>query len=233
VPATNPLLIEDQLDTQILDLASKSKELEISSGHLDFIVSEIACTSDVHSNSVTEISNAATKIKKVDPPKEISSFQNPTENPNSGLVAGLRGLEKSPLLNSHCEEPRKKEIFEVYVEDFKKLNISERGPCDRCGSRYVDFIEKVTKDRQAREDKTARRVCKKCYALARRKKAESFRTLPGSLNVAGMIRTNTDFGRCIICDSQKATWRDPQDHMHICDSCFLNAGGSIDQGVES
>jgi len=125
-------------------------------------------------------------------------------------------------------DPQQQPRFEVEPDDYKKLDPAIRGPCDLCGSRVVDYIEKVTEDRRKnRNNLPARRICKKCLEKARKKKSQSFRSLPGALNVAGMSRVYVDLGRCMICNSAKATWKDPDNQSCICDSCYANAGGDL------
>ncbi|PWR73946.1 hypothetical protein [Methanospirillum lacunae] len=118
--------------------------------------------------------------------------------------------------------------------NLKILDLAIRGPCDLCGSRYVEYIEKVTEDRRKnRNNLPARRICKKCLGKAKKKKSETFRSLPGVLNIAGMKRVYTDLGRCKICHSGKATWRDSDNQTCVCDSCYVNSGVTLSpQGDE-
>jgi len=196
---------------------------------------EIIISEDVHASDTltptTEIQIAASSEEITPEPSLPSRKEKWSENKDAARPQGAASSTGSREPVSSGPDEKKKPI-EIDPDDYKKLDIAERGPCDRCNTRYVDFIEKVTKERQARADKKARRVCKKCFEAARRKKAESFRSLPGTLNVAGMVRTFTDLGRCMICDSQKATWKDPENFITICDTCFVNAGGSTGQEVE-
>ena len=131
-------------------------------------------------------------------------------------------LKDSPSFDA---EPRKREPFDVDPDDFKKLDVPLRGPCDRCNSRYVEYIERLTPGRMARKNEPSRRICKKCFKAAKNRKAKSFRVLPGSLNVAGMRRIYVDVGRCAICNTEKAVWKDPENQISICETCYANAGG--------
>jgi len=112
-------------------------------------------------------------------------------------------------------EPRKREPFDVDPDDFKKLDVPLRGPCDRGNSRYVEYIERLTPGRMSRKNEPSRRICKKCFKNVKNRKARSFRVLPGSLNV----------GRCSVCNTEKAVWKDPDNQISICETCYVNAGG--------
>jgi hypothetical protein len=135
-----------------------------------------------------------------------------------------RKLEPGPLYNPDLE---------IEPKDFKKLDLPILGPCDRCLSRNVSYIEKATRTRQAREVKTAYRVCEKCYNAEKKRIAGAVRSLPGVVNIAGMARIYSDVGKCHICNTLKATWRDPVQHLIICDSCYTNAGGRLEKGSEA
>lgn len=200
---------------------------------LDPIREDQVHADDVHVTPTTEISNSAPKKKFSPQTSPDCPKGNPSDYPEAAVQAEQSGREDPPAPYVQPGDPGQKEVFEVNIEDFKKLDLPERGPCDRCNTRYVDFIEKLTKERVARKNSPARRICKKCFDRASRKRSQTFRSLPGILNVAGMTRTHVDLGRCMICDSLKATWRDPENHISVCDSCFTNAGGSMNQGVES
>jgi len=50
----------------------------------------------------------------------------------------------------------------------------------------LEYIERLTPGRMARKNEPSRRICKKCFKAAKNRKANSFRVLPGSLNVAGI-----------------------------------------------
>ncbi|NLV26773.1 MAG: hypothetical protein GXY48_06365, partial [Methanomicrobiales archaeon] len=124
------------------------------------------------------------------------------------------------------DTPKSRSGFEVNPDDFKKLDVPIRGPCGRCNARYVEYIERITPGRLARKNEPSRRICKKCYKNAEKKKEKSFRTLPGTLNTAGMKRIYVDVGRCCVCNTGKAVWKDPENQISICDSCYANAGGT-------
>jgi hypothetical protein len=232
LPATNPQVEPTSDCGENENIYNNNKLLKSNRGISDHIIREnvpveSTCT------SATDIFDSATKLKTTEIHPEKSSIEDSTKNSICGLVAGVRGNEKNPPLNEPGASSEKRESFVVKSDDFKKLDVSARGPCDRCGSRYVDYTEKLTKDRIARKNEPSRRICKKCYTTAKRREAETFRSLPGALNISGMARTYTDFGNCEICNKQKATWRDPVNHTHICDTCFVNAGGVITQGGKS
>ncbi len=224
----------NQSEENILSAESETLEenKKLVAADQDLIREENVHADCVHVKSTTEILSSATKKKSASETPEILPNQNSADYPKAASSAVQPQSAALPLLNNPPGTQGKKQSFQVNTDDFKKLDLSSRGPCDRCGSRYVDYTEKVTKDRIARKNEPSRKICKKCYATAKKREAETFRTLPGALNIAGMVRTDTDFGRCVICNKQKAVWRDPVNHIHICDSCFANAGGVVTQGGE-
>ncbi|NLW77191.1 MAG: hypothetical protein GXY18_12315 [Methanomicrobiales archaeon] len=40
-----------------------------------------------------------------------------------------------------------------------------------------------------------------------------------------MKRIYVDVGQCCVCNTGKAVWKDPDNQISICDSCYSNAGG--------
>lgn len=188
---------------------------------------------------------SANKILESEPPSEIAPIVKPAEKSTCGIVAEndpvsankIKTPEPTPEKRRNEEpsenpfpqiDPDTQPRFEVEPDDYKKLDMAIRGPCDLCGSRYVEYIEKVTEDRRKnRNNLPARRICKKCLEKSKKKKSETFRSLPGVLNIAGMRRVYVDLGRCMICNSGKATWKDSDNQICVCDSCYVNAGGSL------
>ena len=172
---------------------------------------------------------SATEILDGPAPVNPPPIAEPEKNQGRGT-----GAEDDPPSAIPHPDTRGKDPFIVHPEEFKRLDIPLRGPCDRCNSRYVEYIEKVTKERTAsRKNQPARRICTRCYEHAKRRESESIRTLPGVLHVAGMRPVFTDLGRCMICQLGRATWHDPENHVHICDSCYLTAGGILSAGGEA
>ena len=210
-------------------LLAESEALEgnknLVAENLDLIRGKNVHTESVHVNPVTEISNSASKKKISEQTSDISPNKNPADYSTAANSAVQPHRSALPLQPDPPGIPGQPEKFQVNTGDFKMLDVPARGPCDRCGAKYVDYTEKLTKERILRKNEPSRKICKKCYAVAKKRESDTFRTLPGVLNTAGMTQTHTDFGRCEICGKQKATWRDPENHIHICDSCFANAGG--------
>jgi hypothetical protein len=93
------------------------------------------------------------------------------------------------------------------------------GPCDCCGSQWVHFQERMTRERLSAPPRMNRKICKICYEKARRNEAASIRTLPQMIDPVALVKLTTDLGRCQVCDRFKATWYDRETRTAICDSC--------------
>ena len=178
-----------------------------------------------HNTHTSEVPVSATKKKSCSEPVENTRNENPSDYPAAEIGAEAPQIAAHLLQPDPVTPPQK---FDVDPDDYKKLDMAIRGPCDLCGSRYVEYIEKVTEDRRKnRNNLPARRICKKCLGKAKKKKSETFRSLPGVLNIAGARRVYVDLGRCMICNSGKATWKDQDNQTCVCDSCYVNAGGVL------
>ncbi len=100
------------------------------------------------------------------------------------------------------------------------------GPCDCCGYKWVSYQERMTPERMKQPARFNQKICKKCFEAAKRAETAPVRALPGVLNTAGMVRLYKDLGRCQVCNGGKAVWTDPENHVHICESCYRNHGGN-------
>jgi hypothetical protein len=81
----------------------------------------------------------------------------------------------------------------------------------------VNYQERMTRERMKEPPRFNRKICKKCFEAAKR-------ALPGVMNTVGMVRLYKDLGRCQVCNGGKAVWTDPENHVHICESCYRNQG---------
>ena len=182
-------------------------------------------------NHVTEIQNSATSVIPLSKNAQNHPTYNLTVFQDAALGAedidhSARTQDSAPKDPTHSGgRGEKREPFDINPDDFKKLDLPLRDPCDRCGTKYVEYIERLTPGRMARKNEPSRRICKKCFKAAKNRKAKSFRVLPGSLNVAGMRRIYVDVGRCSVCNTEKAVWKDPENRISICETCYVNAGG--------
>jgi len=222
----------DQSENKALSTESEAieEDIKLVAENREIIRDEKLRSPD-HTKPVTEIQNSAPRV--ITPSKPLQKSRSSDSDilhdaecsaPNGDHAARSQdsALKDSPSFDA---EPRKREPFDVDPDDFKKLDVPLRGPCDRCNSRYVEYIERLTPGRMARKNEPSRRICKKCFKAAKNRKAKSFRVLPGSLNVAGMRRIYVDVGRCAICNTEKAVWKDPENQISICETCYANAGG--------
>jgi len=94
-----------------------------------------------------------------------------------------------------------------------------QGPCDCCGSDWVHYQERMTRERLAAPPRMNRKICRSCFEKAKRDEAASFRALPGVIDPISLVRLNSDIGRCQLCDTFKATWHDSESGVAVCDSC--------------
>ncbi len=110
--------------------------------------------------------------------------------------------------------------FKVRPSDFCEIDRGfGEGPCDCCGSEWVHFQERMTRERMSSPPRLNRKICRSCYEKAKRDEAASFRALPNVIDPASLVKVTSDLGRCQVCDTFKATWHDPETHTAICDSC--------------
>ena len=99
------------------------------------------------------------------------------------------------------------------------------GPCDCCGYTWVNYQERMTRERLKEPPRANLKICRKCFEQAKQAGTGQIRALPGVLNIARMERVFTDLGRCQVCNGGKAVWSDPEDHVHICESCYHHHAG--------
>jgi hypothetical protein len=108
--------------------------------------------------------------------------------------------------------------------DYKALDHAEyRAHCHVCGRKGVDYIEKLTPERQARKDKNAHRICKACYQACVRLEQSAVPVLPGAIVASRMVPTTKDLGRCSLCSLEPVKWIDPGSPAHLCDFCYERA----------
>ena len=96
------------------------------------------------------------------------------------------------------------------------------------------YIEKVTPTRNARKNKMAIRICKKCFETAKRKEQTKAPPLPGTIVLGRMVRTSKDIGRCSVCNIGKAVFIDKEAQLHLCQQCYdreARAPGSVKDGA--
>lgn len=99
------------------------------------------------------------------------------------------------------------------------------GPCDCCGSKWVNYQERMTSARLKEAPRMNRKICNKCYERVLKAESLQVRVLPGVLNPELMTRVSKDLGKCEVCGRQKATWQDPETKTVICEICYQNLPG--------
>ncbi|HWQ63292.1 MAG TPA: hypothetical protein VN429_02665 [Methanospirillum sp.] len=82
-------------------------------------------------------------------------------------------------------------------------------PSDFCeidrGSERVHCQERIPIERLSVPLRMNRKIYRSCFEKAKRDKAGSFRSLPGVIDSASLVRLTLDLGRCQVCDTFKAT----------------------------
>jgi hypothetical protein len=123
----------------------------------------------------------------------------------------------------------------ISSRDYKLLDHAEyHTRCSACGHKGTEYIEKLTPERKARADQTARRICKVCYKTARKREQHEGPPLPGILAIGRMVRIPHDIGRCQVCNLAKAVYRDHSAGTSICQQCYdreARAAGSAEGGA--
>ncbi len=114
-------------------------------------------------------------------------------------------------------------IPKINARDYKPLDIPEKTPCYVCGSTWSLYVEKLTEERRGRKDKTARRICKRCYQGAKTRAQRYATILPGTFDVARMERLKVSVGRCTICDLDLAAYLDRSTDTKLCEYCYQRA----------
>ncbi len=106
------------------------------------------------------------------------------------------------------------------------------GPCDCCGSKWVNYQERMTSARLKEAPRMNRKICKKCYERVLKAESLQVRVLPGVLNPELMTRISKDLGKCEVCGRQKATRQDPETKTVICEICYQNLPGIKEAAYE-
>lgn len=114
-------------------------------------------------------------------------------------------------------------ISAIDPEGFVKLSGVKKGPCTVCGGKWVMYIEKsaLMKD----EEQNPHVICERCYSKAVARISLSYVTIPGTVNVSGMVRADKDYGRCKVCGLGGVSWYDPDTKTGICDLCYSREKG--------
>ncbi|MDX8551224.1 hypothetical protein KHC33_12740 [Methanospirillum sp. J.3.6.1-F.2.7.3] len=114
----------------------------------------------------------------------------------------------------------------VDPEGFALLPGVRAGPCDVCGGKWVLYTEKISA-RMKEEGVVSHVICQRCYSKAVARVSLSYVTLPGMVNVSGMIRADKDYGRCKICGHGGVSWYDHETKTGICDLCYAREQGRM------
>jgi len=146
------------------------------------------------------------------------SFRNtaakPFDLPQQGQGSAKAGLAKD------------RDLPVIHSRDYALItDRNGTGPCDCCGYKWVNYQERMTRERLKEAPRPNRKICKKCFQIAKDAGIAPIRALPGVLNISRMERVFKDLGRCQVCNGGKAVWSDREDHVNICESCYHNHAG--------
>ncbi|OPY46752.1 MAG: hypothetical protein A4E42_00405 [Methanoregulaceae archaeon PtaU1.Bin222] len=119
-------------------------------------------------------------------------------------------------------------VSRIRAVDYKPLDIPEKAPCFLCGRAWSHYVEKLTKERRLRPDKTARRICKPCYQDAKRQAQQEAVILPGIIDLTRLEPLKSSVGRCSVCNLDRAAYIDRSTGTSLCESCYRRVAG--DQG---
>ena len=120
-------------------------------------------------------------------------------------------------------------LSEIDPSDYHQIDGVWSGPCAVCGSKWVQYVERVTPQMKKEGRFSTRKICQKCRDKARNEISKTFTILPGVLNIAGMVPTNTPRGKCKVCHQNGITWEDPETHDGLCEICHSLA--QLQQGA--
>ncbi|WP_449572180.1 hypothetical protein [Methanospirillum sp.] len=147
------------------------------------------------------------------PHDEIPSGESPSGDLNSTGDLSSRKVSDTSVITPRLP------LSEVDPDDFGPINGVWGGPCSVCGGKWVQYTEKFSQ-KQKDEERFSHKICSKCYSKAIAAKSKTFSTLPGMLNTANMTLTNTELGRCDVCNTGAAVWIDRDTKQKICQVCY-------------
>ena len=168
---------------------------------------------------------SAARAAKMDRKAEKCTGLAKERYPVPGSVeANAAGVQKLPEIAA-----KKHPLRSIRAKDYKKLDIPEpKTPCFVCGKKGAWFVEKFTKERRAREkdQQDARRLCRSCHAAAVRAEQEASMALPGTFDLAKMMRVTADLGKCPVCGVAKVEWIDEESGVMLCGRCYARESDS-------
>nr|WP_319539068.1 hypothetical protein [uncultured Methanospirillum sp.] len=181
------------------------------------------CDQRCDHDSSSEIRCAATSDQDHESePGKSSDLNNEADNPCPDFRNDAADAHSEPRSVSGSAAPGSSGsgFWKVRSSDFCEIDRGfGAGPCDCCGSEWVQYQERMTRERLSAPPRRNRKICRSCYEHARLEEAASVRALPGVVDAGSMTRLTSDIGRCQVCGTFKATWHDPGSRTAVCDSC--------------
>ncbi|PWR75449.1 hypothetical protein ACKUB1_09085 [Methanospirillum stamsii] len=175
-----------------------------------------------------------------EPPASSSCITDPAISADT-LLPVQSGCDSALVLKTNTENPSRKNPpgsamsgnvppGDIDPSQFHQFRGLWTGPCAVCGSKIVQYTERVTK-KMKQEGRDPRKICQKCYSTAVAKKSRIFSTLPGLLNISSMAKAEKDYGRCSVCGLGEVTWYDHETKTGICDVCYARESKERDEGM--
>jgi len=96
----------------------------------------------------------------------------------------------------------------------------EKEPCIVCRRRSTTYREKSQKKRPGEKPEPPRMLCSSCFRQARQRTSSTFRMIPGLVDVNRMVKITYPAGRCQVCNTQVASYSDPESRIQICETCY-------------
>ncbi|HWQ64238.1 MAG TPA: hypothetical protein VN429_07460 [Methanospirillum sp.] len=153
--------------------------------------------------------------------------------------ADLISMKPDAAVDSAESSTREGEDQSVRTESNPKVSLSairpqhfvlisgglDRRRCSVCGRRRSQFQEKEGKRKDKPTTRASLTLCKSCYARAVSRTVASHTILPGTVDVAKMVKHTTSLGRCSLCNLKPAIWNDPGSRTVLCESCYASVQG--------
>ena len=103
----------------------------------------------------------------------------------------------------------------------------EKEPCIVCGRRSTTYREKSQKKRPGEKPEPPRMLCSSCFQQARQRTSSTFRMIPGLVDIDRMVKITYPAGRCQVCDTQVASYSDPESRIQVCETCYQREKASV------
>lgn len=62
---------------------------------------------------------------------------------------------------------------------------------------------------------------------ARQRTSSTFRMIPGLVDIDHIVKITYQTGRCQVCDTQVASYSDPESRIQVCETCYQREKASV------